>query len=229
MAAPMSKRVFPWVSREEWEEVYYGLYTDYGSDASSSSAVAKQWAIERTQLWRSRSGNRFPPGVETTVCLAQALLLLLEEERERSKTRERCDEVRLLLSMAIVRFVNFVADVGQKNTFRAQPVHVLAGMKGVPEWVVDLRHTATHATLPSLSILVLGAEFALTWLQNQYWEVERARLSPSPINSQTSAGEACVIKKGKKEEEEEEGEEEREERIRSLLGDYQQLQFETYS
>lgn len=41
---------------------------------------------------------------------------------------------------------------------------------GIPDWLVDLRHDATHCSLPSLEILEAGCNLALTWLQSHYWE-----------------------------------------------------------
>ena len=41
---------------------------------------------------------------------------------------------------------------------------------GIPDWLVDLRHDATHSSLPSLEILEDGCTIALRWLQSHYWE-----------------------------------------------------------
>lgn len=34
---------------------------------------------------------------------------------------------------------------GQQTKFYAEPVNVLAGRLGLPQWLVDLRHEATHS------------------------------------------------------------------------------------
>lgn len=47
--------------------------------------------------------------------------------------------------------VRFVIDCtiglveGQQTKFYAEPVNVLAGRLGLPQWLVDLRHEATHS------------------------------------------------------------------------------------
>ena len=47
----------------------------------------------------------------------------------------------------------------------------------VPSWVVALRHSATHVTMPSLTLLKSAAEFALKWLKENYWEKQIALIS----------------------------------------------------
>ena len=47
----------------------------------------------------------------------------------------------------------------------------------VPSWVVMLRHSATHAKMPSLTLLKSAAEFALKWLKDNYWEKQVALIS----------------------------------------------------
>lgn len=51
----------------------------------------------------------------------------------------------------------------------------------VPSWVVALRHSATHVTMPSLTLLKSAAEFALKWLKENYWEKQEALLSISKL------------------------------------------------
>ena len=36
---------------------------------------------------------------------------------------------------------------------------------GIPEWIVRLRHDATHGSLPSLDVLTTGVQWALSYLQ----------------------------------------------------------------
>lgn len=68
--------------------------------------------------------------------------------------------VKILLDIAI-RFlslvyiaVNFV-----------QVVYSTLFQLGLPEWIVDLRHDATHAALPQLPYLRTVASFAWNWLK----------------------------------------------------------------
>lgn len=41
---------------------------------------------------------------------------------------------------------------------------------GLPDWLVDVRHEATHSALPSLDVLRAACNVALAWLRTQYWE-----------------------------------------------------------
>ena len=41
---------------------------------------------------------------------------------------------------------------------------------GLPRMLVAIRHEATHNELPSLSQLRLGADRAVAWLKESYWE-----------------------------------------------------------
>ena len=40
----------------------------------------------------------------------------------------------------------------------------------VPSWIVTARHSATHASMPSLTVLKAAVEFALKWLRENYWD-----------------------------------------------------------
>ena len=53
----------------------------------------------------------------------------------------------------------------------------------VPSWVVALRHSATHVTMPSLTLLKSAAEFALKWLKENYWEKQVALISIGELYS----------------------------------------------
>lgn len=54
----------------------------------------------------------------------------------------------------------------------ARSVHSIAEEIGIPDWLVDLRHEATHANLPSQDTLRAGVKVALSWLQKEYWEAQ---------------------------------------------------------
>lgn len=42
--------------------------------------------------------------------------------------------------------------------------------EGLPRILVDVRHEASHNELPSLALLRLAADAALTWLSQSYWQ-----------------------------------------------------------
>ncbi|KAK2154288.1 hypothetical protein LSH36_272g06061 [Paralvinella palmiformis] len=103
-------------------------------------------------------------GIECTWYLMAALI----QDRE---LQQDVNEQQLCLSyaMAIVRFVNHLTEKGQNKTY-VQAVHVLAEELGLPLWLVEMRHDATHASLPSLSLLRCATQYALAWIKREYWD-----------------------------------------------------------
>jgi hypothetical protein len=54
--------------------------------------------------------------------------------------------------------------------YYAESVLTLAQRAGIPSWIVELRHEATHKHLPSLSVLRSAAQFLLQWYREHYWD-----------------------------------------------------------
>ena len=73
--------------------------------------------------------------------------------------------------MIALRFVNLISHLGQVET-RHQPITAIAEKVGIPDWLVGIRHEATHARMPSLAILKPGASLAMEWLKTNYWSTE---------------------------------------------------------
>ncbi|KNC77973.1 hypothetical protein SARC_09584, partial [Sphaeroforma arctica JP610] len=84
--------------------------------------------------------------------------------------------IRLMYAMSVVRFVNGMVDSVQKGV-HARSVSALANELGLPEWVVDFRHDATHTALPTLASCRMTGKFILEWLRFRYWETQ-ARYEP---------------------------------------------------
>lgn len=149
-------RVVCWQNREEWLFVYRALY-------SFDNPENQRKGVDRVAAWRSRSSGKLPLAVECTTNLISAQLAVGNCD---------CDiQGRLTLSMAIVRFVNGMVDQVQKGKF-ARSVQSIADEIGLPDWLVDLRHEATHASLPSMETLQCGLRVSLSWLQGEYWEAQ---------------------------------------------------------
>jgi len=55
----------------------------------------------------------------------------------------------------------------------AKTVINVAGEVGLPVFMVDIRHDATHNELPPLSILRTSILKALQWLYDTYWRVQQ--------------------------------------------------------
>ena len=150
-------RVVCWQNREEWLYVYRTLFNFENPDAQRRAA-------DRVAAWKSRSVGKLPLAIESTANLISAHLGLVD-------LGTRDVEGRLTLAMAIVRFVNGMVDQVQKGKF-ARSVQSIGEEIGLPDWLVDLRHEATHASLPSLETLHCGLRASLSWLEDEYWKAQ---------------------------------------------------------
>lgn len=148
-------RVLCWANRDEWTEIYQCLY-------SFDDVNLQRKGADRVMAWKSRSGGKLPLAIECTLDLVLAHL---------EDTQAFAPEVQLILSMALVRFVNGMVDLNQKGLY-ARSVQAIADEIGLPDWLVDLRHEATHANLPSKHTLRAGVQVALSWLREEYWEAQ---------------------------------------------------------
>ena len=120
--------------------------------------------------WKSRSGGKLPLAIESTSNLITAHLTL----RDSCGTSPVCTnsvQKKLILAMALVRFVNGMVDLEQKGMY-ARSMQSIAEEIGLPDWLIDLRHEATHANFPSLETLQSGLRVALLWLHKEYWEAQ---------------------------------------------------------
>lgn len=117
-------------------------------------------AIDIVHVWRSRGG--LPSSAESTAQLVEANL-------QDQVSALHPQQMRLILSIAVLRAVNLIVEPNQVG-FYAEPVVVLAQKAGIPGWIVELRHEATHKLLPSLSVLRSAAQFLLKWYKENYWE-----------------------------------------------------------
>jgi len=161
----------PWTSTAEWIFVRDALF--------SGISRKQRLAIARVDVWRCRAQRSLPVSIISTVDLMRLALLDEVVHLEPSPSNQVDDtHLRLAYSMALVRFVNLSTEILQKRT--AQAVHMLAGDMGLPEWLVNIRHEATHYTLPSMDLLRNGASLALEWLKLTYWDEQSKDICLQP-------------------------------------------------
>ena len=132
----------------EWQQVYRLLYSHDTSSQTKGLAFVRMW---------SRRGPRLPLAVEST-----AELLLANHARHSASAVSA-------YSLAIIRFVNGHVDKAQGG-FYARSVARVAAELGIPDWVIDIRHSATHKNLPDIDTLVSATAQMLKWLENSYWK-----------------------------------------------------------
>ncbi|XP_076317112.1 uncharacterized protein LOC143229127 isoform X3 [Tachypleus tridentatus] len=174
-------RVVPWKNEEEWNTVYHRLYSD--------SVTEKRWGVDRVSIWKARSHPKIPVGIDATVALVRAQIQ--DQLAEQEGTNCQAGDISLLYSMALIRFINLVSELGQRNKFTL-PVKNVAFKFGIPDWIVDLRHCASHALTPPLEMLRTGADFALQWLRLYFWELESMMLEDFIVLPPSSKPESAI-------------------------------------
>lgn len=111
--------------------------------------------------------------VEATANLVQ-MSAQYEQSRPVSSRRSEM-ELRLQLSMAIIRMVNGLLDPQQTRVY-ATAISSLAARIDLPRALVDIRHDATHNSLSSLDTLNIAARQGLAWLQTHYWQAQQEQI-----------------------------------------------------
>ena len=132
-----------------------------------------------------RASFKLSTAIECTWQILNAQLSDKEAEKD-GTLLEQDQSIRMAYAMALIRFVNLNTEKGQTRQY-AQPVHVLAEELGLPEWLVNLRHDATHAGLPSLTLMRDAASFAMKWLKSTYWEAQREEEFVEPSKKSTKS------------------------------------------
>ncbi|KAM3912417.1 ribosomal biogenesis protein LAS1L [Leptodactylus fuscus] len=146
------RQVVAWISKAEWEQVLEYLY--------SRDCKLQREALHQISAWKSRYGNSMPLAVECTADLVRCKILDVGGGMGEQ-------ELELLYGLALVRFVNIITEPKQKSV--SIPLRRLANELKIPEWVVNLRHSATHGKLPKLSLCRKGWDFVMDWLRREYW------------------------------------------------------------
>ena len=160
--------------RHEVEELF-GLLYPLGAHAiaiDDNYRAQRRQGIERCKVWLNRGAC--PHAIESTMGLIEAQQLdeqllmpsFTQDFPIQQQSWQWC--VRSTYSMAILRFVNALADSMQTGLY-AQSIFMIAERIGLPLWFVEIRHAATHEEMPSLHVLRQASVDALAWLQNQFW------------------------------------------------------------
>eukprot|EP00039_Didymoeca_costata_P029417 m.24594 g.24594 ORF g.24594 m.24594 type:complete len:500 (-) comp7622_c1_seq1:55-1554(-) len=158
MQAIKIPRVVPWTDFDEWTEVQRLLLSEQFDERKAG--------VQRVQVWATRT--EVPLAVECTRSFVH--VQLLDEEGNTADT-----VLRHLYSLAILRFVNGFCDAEQKGR-TARSVQGLSEDLGIPVFLVDLRHEATHTTMPTLQALRFAIPHALRWLEENYWKKQLVHL-----------------------------------------------------
>ena len=186
-----SSRRVPWSCTNEWIDVYNWVFSD---DAGSQSLAGK-----RILAWRSRA--TLPASVDATSSFLSALCF----DREYGCRSVMDDSpIRCSYGVALMRFVNAFTEFDQTGVY-ATSVQLLASRLGIPEWIVDARHSVAHNDLPGIEVLRGGAQVCMQWLRDNYWEPQFRQWQEAESNVRQSimeysekAREALSCRRGKK-------------------------------
>ena len=88
--------------------------------------------------------------------LLSILVAIRQESTDHAGTSSSLS-LRQSYATAIIRLVNGLVDPLQLGTY-ARSISSIAAQIGLPAWLVELRHAATHEDLPSLELLRDGAK-----------------------------------------------------------------------
>ncbi|KAK1754659.1 Las1-like-domain-containing protein [Echria macrotheca] len=156
----------PWRDRRELLTVRSQFYPDRcrGSSFSENSNSTKEQAVARVSMWMHRGSC--PHLVESTALLVAAQLSDLALASTSGGGGYYA--VRAAYSAAFSRFVTGLLDSHQDKAKKVS-MYGLARSVGLPAGFVELRHQATHESLPSLGRLREAARGALEWIWGGYW------------------------------------------------------------
>ncbi|KAJ3826231.1 Las1-like-domain-containing protein [Lentinula raphanica] len=146
-------RRVPWASIAELDEVCAAIYAD------ESSLDSKTFAINRLTAWKAITA--LPHAVDSTLSI---LAVIVQDDCSNTSGLV----LRQSYSAAIIRMVNGLVDPLQFGVY-ARSIAAIAAQLGLPAWLVELRHAATHEDLPSLEVLRRAAQQSMTWLLHNYW------------------------------------------------------------
>ncbi|KAJ7042614.1 Las1-domain-containing protein [Mycena alexandri] len=163
-------RRVPWSSITELDQLCSWIFTD------ESDLESKTKAINRLSAWRAITP--LPHALESTLALLSALVQDASVVQPSSYL-----SLRHSYAAALIRLVNGLVDPLQLGAY-ARSIASIANQLGLPPWLVELRHAATHEDLPSLELLRQAARESMTWLLHNYF---LPTINPSTVTSPQSA------------------------------------------
>ncbi|KAI6205367.1 hypothetical protein M3Y94_00784000 [Aphelenchoides besseyi] len=120
------------------------------------------------QMWESRLGNDTPIIIVLTRHITEAIVYDLKNCSTNDGFFNQPTAIALY-SLALIRFVNHLNEIGQPKTGFLVSVFDAVRDLGIPDWLVQLRHNAVHGELPTFRELRNGVEFCRKWLVDVLW------------------------------------------------------------
>ncbi|CAI4230920.1 unnamed protein product [Auanema sp. JU1783] len=117
-------------------------------------------------MWRSRMGSDTPIAI---MCSYQVLFVEIEERKLILRENYIGKEIlQMLHCSAVIRFINYVNEINQ-TSYKSKSIVNSVESAGIPNWVVEVRHNASHAKFPRLETLRAANDFAYKWLWDNFW------------------------------------------------------------
>eukprot|EP00977_Amphora_coffeiformis_P004604 scaffold992_cov175-Amphora_coffeaeformis.AAC.13 len=166
-----SFEVVPW--KDVWEfqsvgEALLSAASSYGEPEAAGDnnfGLSIPRALAIVEHWKHRVAL-LPHGVEATASLAS---VRWRDANNQESFLFSQTELRLAYAGAIIRAVNGLVDTLQQSRTVAMSISQLSVQLGLPTWLVDIRHEATHNQLPTLPVLRMGATTLLDYFGAAYW------------------------------------------------------------
>jgi hypothetical protein len=165
-------RQVPWVSWADWRVCRDLLFSDVRAE--------RVRGVELVSMWRAR--GKVPHAVNSSSDMVENQLndedtdVVAGSDMDAvGGTRRSQNELKMQYSMVLVRTVNGFVDT-QQTGYYAESAFNISKRIGLPAWVVEMRHDATHNQLPSLPVLRSAATDVLKWLQSYYWAPQESML-----------------------------------------------------
>ncbi|KZT67598.1 Las1-domain-containing protein [Daedalea quercina L-15889] len=150
-------RRVPWAHISELEQVCSWIYAD------ENDLDAKVLAVNRLAAWKATTS--LPHALESTHAL---LVVVLQDAAQQGQGSSSFLSLRQSYATAVIRLVNGLVDPLQLGAY-ARSINSIAAQLGLPAWLVELRHAATHEDLPSIDVLREAARQAMAWLLQNYF------------------------------------------------------------
>lgn len=164
-----SIELVPW--KDVWELQRVGQALLSAADPAHDNDDAVLQALTCVQEWQ-RHAIKLPHAVEATAALATVLWRERQQQQHCGQQQHATtsSELRLAYAAAVVRAVNGLVDTLQQTRAVAMSMTLLSVHLGLPTWLVEIRHDATHNQMPSLAVLRLGATTLLDYFCHAYWK-----------------------------------------------------------
>ncbi|TKR92418.1 hypothetical protein L596_007073 [Steinernema carpocapsae] len=116
-------------------------------------------------MWKTRMGKEAPLAVD----ISQMLIQARHSEIDRKGKWFAEGNIRMIYASAIIRFINYVHEIGLKKHYNYASIYDSLRPFGIPRWIVGIRHDCAHKFMPSTATLRKAVEFCRAWLWKFYW------------------------------------------------------------